>query len=259
MDIVTDPLFYAVAIPAVLIVGISKGGVGGGLGSIGVPLMALAVSPVQAAAIMLPVLCLMDLFGLRAYWRIWDRRNLGYMLPGAMAGIAIGTFSFRYLSDDAVRLIVGAVALVFVGYQQIGPRLLARAADHRSAPHRGWGAFWGAVSGFTSFVAHSGGPPMHINLLPQRMDKTLYMGTTVVFFTIVNYVKLVPYGVLGQLSGDNLGTALILSPLAPLGIWLGVRFHHMLSDRAFYALCFAFLGLTGVKLIWDGLSGLLGG
>lgn len=258
MEFIADPLFYAVAIPAILIVGISKGGVGGGLGSVSVPMMALAISPIQAAAIMLPILCVMDLFGLYAYRGIWDRRNLALMLPGALAGIVLGTLTFRYLSDDGVRLIVGTVALGFVVWNWAGPKLLKRAADHRTQPGLA-GMFWAGISGFTSFVAHAGGPPVHIYLLPQRLDKTLYMGTLVVFFTAVNYTKLVPYGFLGQLSAGNLGSSLMLMPLAPLGIWLGVRFHRMLSDRLFYALCFVFLSLTGVKLIWDGMRGLLGG
>ncbi len=258
MEFIADPLFYAVAVPAILIVGISKGGVGGGLGSVSVPMMALAISPIQAAAIMLPILCVMDLFGLYAYRGVWDRRNLVLMLPGALAGITLGALTFRYLSDDGVRLIVGTVALGFVVWNWAGPKLLKRASDHRTQPGPA-GMFWAGISGFTSFVAHAGGPPVHVYLLPQRMDKTLYMGTLVVFFTAVNYTKLVPYGLLGQLSANNLGTALVLMPLAPLGIWLGVRFHRMLSESLFYSLCFIFLSLTGVKLIWDGLNGMMGG
>ncbi len=258
MEFIADPLVYAIAVPAVLIVGISKGGVAGGLGSVSVPMMALAISPIQAAAILLPILCLMDLFGLHAYRGIWDRRNLALMLPGALAGILVGTLTFRYLSDDGVRLIVGVVALGFVVWNWLGPKLLRRAADPRTEPGPA-GLFWAGISGFTSFIAHAGGPPVHVYLLPQRIDKTLYVGTLVVFFTAVNYTKLVPYGLLGQLSANNLGTALILSPLAPVGIWLGVRFHRMLSESLFYTLCFVFLSLTGVKLIWDGLSGMMGG
>jgi uncharacterized membrane protein YfcA len=255
MDVIADPLFYAIAVPAVLIVGISKGGVAGGLGSVSVPMMALVISPIHAAAIMLPILCLMDLFGLYAYRGVFDRRNLALMLPGAMAGILVGTLTFRYLSDDGVRLIVGFVALGFVAWNWAGARLLRRATDHRTKPGPA-GIFWAGISGFTSFIAHAGGPPIHVYMLPQRIDKTLYVGTLVVFFTAVNYVKLVPYGFLGQLSASNLGTALILMPLAPVGIWLGVRFHKMLSESLFYTLCYVFLSLTGVKLIWDGLQGL---
>jgi len=258
MEFIADPLFYAVAVPAILIVGISKGGVAGGLGSVSVPMMAMVISPIQAAAIMLPILCLMDLFGLYAYRGVWDRRNLMLMLPGALVGIGLGTLTFRYLSDDGVRLIVGVVALGFVIWNWLGPKLMRRAADHRTEPGPA-GLFWAGISGFTSFVAHAGGPPVHVYLLPQRMDKTLYVGTLVVFFTAVNYTKLVPYGFLGQLSANNLGTALILSPLAPLGIWMGVRFHRMLSESLFYTLCYVFLSLTGIKLIWDGLRGMMGG
>ena len=258
MEFIADPLFYAVAVPAILIVGISKGGVAGGLGSVSVPMIAMVISPIQAAAIMLPILCLMDLFGLYAYRGVWDRRNLMLMLPGALVGIGLGTLTFRYLSDDGVRLIVGVVALGFVIWNWLGPKLMRRAAGHRSEPGPA-GLFWAGISGFTSFVAHAGGPPVHVYLLPQRMDKTLYVGTLVVFFTAVNYTKLVPYGFLGQLSANNLGTALVLSPLAPLGIWLGVRFHKMLSESLFYTLCYVFLSLTGIKLIWDGLRGMTGG
>lgn len=253
METIADPLFYAVAVPAVLLTGFSKGGLGGGLGIMAVPLMALVVSPVQAAAVLLPILSVMDLFGLYAYRGNWDRRNVAIMLPGALVGVAVGGLTFRYLSDDAVRLIVGAVALAFVLYRVLG----RRPADHRSAPHRGLGAFWGGVSGFTSFVAHAGSPPVQVYMLPQRLDKTLYIGTTVVFFTAVNYAKLVPYGLLGQLSAVNLGTALLLSPLAPLGIWLGVRFHRLLSETVFYRTLFVLLTLTGIKLIRDGLAGIL--
>jgi uncharacterized membrane protein YfcA len=258
VEFIADPLFYAIAVPAVLIVGISKGGVAGGLGSVSVPMIAMVISPIQAAAIMLPILCLMDLFGLYAYRGVWDRRNLVLMLPGALAGIVLGTLTFRYLRDDGVRLIVGFVAIGFVLYRWLGQYVLRRAADHRTEPGPA-GLFWACLSGFTSFVAHAGGPPIHVYLLPQRIDKTLYVGTLVVFFTAVNYTKLVPYGLLGQLSAGNLGTALILSPLAPLGIWMGVRFHKLLSESLFYTLCFVFLSLTGVKLIWDGLSGMMGG
>jgi len=258
VEFIADPLFYAVAVPAILIVGISKGGVAGGLGSVSVPMIAMVISPIQAAAIMLPILCLMDLFGLYAYRGVWDRRNLMLMLPGALVGIGLGTLTFRYLSDDGVRLIVGVVALGFVIWNWLGPKLMRRAADHRTEPGPA-GLFWAGISGFTSFVAHAGGPPVHVYLLPQRMDKTLYVGTLVVFFTAVNYTKLVPYGFLGQLSANNLGAALILSPLAPLGIWMGVRFHRMLSESLFYTLCYVFLSLTGIKLIWDGLRGMMGG
>ncbi|MDH3594334.1 MAG: sulfite exporter TauE/SafE family protein [Rhodospirillales bacterium] len=249
---ITDPWFYLAAVPAVLLAGISKGGFGGGLGVMAVPLMALFVSPVQAAAIMLPILCLMDIFGLRAYRNTWDRRNIAIMVPGALVGILIGTLTFRYLNDGMIRLLIGTIAIGFTLHH------FARRVSLRPArPSRLVGGLASALAGFTSFVAHAGGPPVQFFLLPQRMDKTLYVGTTVVFFFVINYVKLVPYGWLGQFSPDNLLTALILAPLAPLGIWLGVRLHGPVGHELFYRLCYGMLLVTGVKLLWDGLWPLL--
>lgn len=249
---VAEPLFYFAAVPAVLLAGISKGGFGGGLGILAVPLMALFVSPVQAAAIMLPILCLMDIFGLRAYRNAWDRANIAIMLPGALVGILIGTLSFRYLDESLMRLLIGALAIGFTLHH-----FLLRAAAGPAGPRRLVGTLAAALAGFTSFVAHAGGPPVQFFLLPQRLDKTLYVGTTVVFFFVVNYVKLLPYGWLGQLSADNLATSLVLAPLAPLGIWLGVRLHRPVGHALFYRICYGMLFVTGLKLLWDGLQPLL--
>lgn len=249
---VAEPLFYLVAVPAVLLAGISKGGFGGGLGILAVPLMALFVSPVQAAAIMLPILCLMDIFGLGAYRNLWDRANIAIMLPGALVGILIGTLSFRYLDENLMRLLIGALAIGFTLHH-----FLLRGAQGPARARRLVGGLAGALAGFTSFVAHAGGPPVQFFLLPQRLDKTIYVGTTVVFFFVVNYVKLLPYGWLGQLSADNLTTSLVLAPLAPLGIWLGVRLHRPVGHALFYRICYGMLFVTGLKLLWDGLRPML--
>ncbi len=244
---ITDPWFYAAAVPAVLVAGVSKGGFGGGVGFVSVPLMAMAISPIQAAAVMLPVLCLMDVFGLWAYRATWDRRNVAIMVPGALAGIAVGALTFRYLDDDLVRLMIGTIAVVFALYYWFGG---ARARRQRPASI-GVGGLWSAVAGFTSFVAHAGGPPVQVYLLPQRMDKTLFVGTTVIFFFVVNYAKLVPYAMIGQFSAENLATALVLAPLAPIGMRLGIRLHDVVSQALFYRLCYGALTITGTKLIWD--------
>lgn len=248
----SDPLFYALAVPACLIVGISKGGFGGAFGMLGVPMMALAISPVQAAAILLPILCAMDLFGLAAYRRRADFAALRLLLPAAMVGIAVGALTFRFLNDDAIRLLLGAIAAGFALNHWLG----RAAAEAPARPRAAFGGIAGAVSGFTSFVAHAGGPPVQAYLLPRRMDKTLYVGTTVWFFTAVNYVKLVPYAYLGQFTLDNLGTSLVLAPLAPIGIWLGVAVHKRVPEALFYRLAWGFLFLAGVKLMHDGAAGL---
>ncbi len=247
--LITDPLFYLVAVPALLILGLSKGGFGSGLGLLAVPLMALVVTPVQAAAIMLPILCAMDLVGLRAFWRRAPVTVLVLVVPAALLGITLGALTFRDLSVRTLEVLLGVIALGFTAWRFV----LAQRVAQRPPPGRWAGRFWGFVSGYTSFVAHAGGPPLSIYLLPQRLDKTVFQAINVVFFAVVNYVKLVPYWWLGQFDGSNLGTSLVLLPLAPLGVWLGIWCHHRLSDQWFYRICYAALVLAGVKLVSDGL------
>ncbi|MEZ4701529.1 MAG: sulfite exporter TauE/SafE family protein [Rhodothermales bacterium] len=249
---IDDPIFYLIAIVAILISGIAKSGFGGGLGILAVPLMALRVEPGRAAAILLPILCVMDAVNIWHYRKSWDPANIKIMLPAGLLGVLIGAFTFRYLSDAHIRILIGLIAIVFsINF------LRKRDAD---APARGpsvaRGTFWGLIAGFVSFGVHAGGPPANVYLLPQRLPKSLFVGTLVVMFTIINFVKLVPYAMLGQLSASNMSTSLILSPLAPLGVWLGLRLHAVVDERWFYPLVYAFLFMTGVKLLYDGLSGL---
>jgi len=252
--LITDPLFYALAVPAVLLVGISKGGFGGGIGLIGVPIMALAVPLVQAAGILLPILCVMDLFALAAYRRHWSRANVRVLLPGSLLGIAAGAWAFGTLDEHWIRGIVGAIAVVFAGHYFAG---LARRRGVERPPHdpsswSGW--LWGGLSGFTSTVAHAGGPPMSVYLMPQRLDRTIYVGTTVVMFTAINYVKLVPYAWLGALRTENLATSLVLAPLAPVGIQLGRWLHERVDEILFYRIAYVLLLVVGARLIMDALA-----
>jgi uncharacterized membrane protein YfcA len=251
--LITDWAFYAVAIPAILIVGISKGGFGAGLGIVGVPLIALAVSPVQAAAIMLPLLCVMDWAGMWAYRGVWDKANLKILLPAGVVGIVIGALSFSLLSDNWIRVLLGALSIGFV----LNAWLRSNSGKPDSPRSQVQGSFWGVLSGYTSFVAHAGGPPLAVYLLPQRMEKSLFVGTTVVFFTIINAVKLIPYFWLGLFDARNLSTSLMLAPLAPIGIMLGVWLVKRVNPKVFYALCYTFLFITGCKLLYDGASRLI--
>ena len=249
---ISEPLFYLAAVPAVMLAGISKGGFGGGLGVMAVPLMALFISPVQAAAIMLPILCVMDLVGIWAYWRRWDRTTLIIVGSAAMVGIAVGTLSFKYLERWAIRLLIGAIAVGFaLNFWLSAP---ARREEARS---QSWtrGGFWGAVSGFTSFTAHAGGPPLNVYLLPLRLNKTSYQATTVVYYLVINYVKLVPYAWLGQLSRENLTTSAALFPVALIGVTCGLWLHDRIPQALFYRACYVFLFLAGLKLLYDGVSG----
>ena len=250
---ITDPLFYALAVPALLIVGIAKGGLGGGIGILGVPLMALAIGPVQAAAIMLPILMLMDAFAVRQWWGRWDVPNLRVVLPGAVAGILIGTFTFRYLSDDAIRVLIGVIAVGFVVHHFVGVLRRQPPPPANRAPRPIAGTLWGGLAGFTSFGVHAGGPPINVYLLRQGLDKSTFQATSVLFFMIVNWVKVPPYAFLGQFDFGNLATSLVLAPLAPVGIRLGHWLHHRVDERWFFRFIYASLLLVGVRLIWIGL------
>ncbi len=251
---ITDPLFYLAAIPAVLIVGISKGGLGGGLGILAVPIMALVIHPLQAAAIMLPILCVMDLVGLWGFRGRYDRANLKIILPAAILGIIIGALSFRYLSEHHIKLLIGVIALTFtINYWYKKWRKTPAKVRSADPLH---GGFWGTLAGFTSFSVHAGGPPINIYLLPQKLDKTLFAGTTVIFFAVVNYFKLIPYAWLGLLQIDNLSTSLVLVALAPVGVYLGMYLHHRINEFWFYVVCYGLLFVTGVKLTYEGVIGL---
>jgi uncharacterized membrane protein YfcA len=250
--VITDPFFYAVAIPAVLVMGVSKGGFGSGLGIMATPLVALAVPAPQAAAIMLPILLVMDATGLLAYRGTFHRANLGLLLAGGTAGIALGALTFRYFSEAMIRALLGAMALAFVAHRMRAGGTGAPAVT----PSRAKGFFWSTLSGLASTIAHAGGPPLSVYLLPQKLDKAVLVGTTVIFFAVINAVKLVPYFWLGLFDARNLLTSLALAPLAPVGIALGVWLMRRLSQEVFYRVAYAMLALVGVKLLWDGVRGL---
>jgi uncharacterized membrane protein YfcA len=248
--------FYVVAAFALLLTGIGKGGFGTGGASVAVPLMSIYVAPSVAAGITLPILCAMDLFGVHAYRGRWSRTHLAALLPGALVGIAVGSLAFGLLPASAVRLLLGAIAIVFALNKWLGltERIARALAAERRPPGRIAGLLWGAASGFTSTLAHAGGPPFAVYMLPQGLDKTVLVGTSVVFFLVLNYVKLVPYHFLGQLSPGNLAASLLFAPLAPIGIWIGVWLHRRISEAAFYQVSYTLLFATGLKLVWDALS-----
>lgn len=246
-----DALFYLAALPAAMLVGLGKGGLPI-VGMLGVPVLALAVSPIQAAGLLLPIFVVTDWFGLWAWRREFSRRILAVMLPGAVLGIALGWAGATVVPEAAVTLLVGVIGLAFA-LDRLRARGRTPAARDADLPR---GLFWGAVSGFTSFVSHSGAPPFQVYVLPQHLPKLVFAGTNTVFFTVVNAVKLVPYWHLGQLSLDNLTTMALLFPPAILATLLGVRLTRALPEALFFRLVLAALTLVSVKLVWDGLRGL---
>jgi uncharacterized membrane protein YfcA len=191
LTVITDPLFYLLAIPAVTFLGLSKGGFAG-LGMLATPLLALIVPPLEAAAILLPILIVQDAISVWTYHRAWSAWNLKVLLPGSVFGVAGGWLFARFFSNAAIELTVGTIALTFVLYVWLGARLrayLGRPPVEPQRPHAAMGVFWGAMSGFTSTLIQVGGPPFHIHILPQRLEKLTLVGTTVIFFTIVNWMK----------------------------------------------------------------------
>jgi hypothetical protein len=257
MTIPDFPLgFYPVAAFAILLTGISKGGFGQGAGGLAVPLMAMFIAPTTAAGIMLPILCAMDVFSVHAYWRKWSHEHLVRLLPGALAGIVAGSLAFGLLPVNAIRLLLGVIAVTFAlnAWLRLTERIAESLAAGDRRPGRVAAAFWGGLSGFTSTLAHAGGPPFVVYMLAQKVDKSTFVATSAVFFMVLNYVKLVPYAMLGQLDAGNLATALVFAPLAPIGVWLGVWIHRRISQQVFLNTSYTLLLATGVKLVYDAVT-----
>lgn len=252
---IVDPLFYCLAVPVVILVGMSKGGFGGGFGTLAVPLLALMIDPRLAAAILLPILCSMDAVSLWSFRGTWDKLNLKILLPGALLGTIAGALTFEMTNADWIRLMIGLLAIYFVVHYLWGRRFLEQLQARK--PNKLAGSFWGAVAGYVSYIAHAGGPPVAIYLLPQHLGKSALAGTTILFFAIINFIKLIPYVWLGQIDRESFYTSLVLLPLAPLGVMLGVYLHHRVSDRVFYWVSYGFLFLVGVKLTLEGVMALL--
>lgn len=247
---IVDPWFYAVAIPAVLLMGLGKSGFASGLGAFATPLLALTIPVPQAAAIMLPLLLVMDGVGIQQLWHERDRALLRLLLPAGLLGIVVGTVSFGLLRPTVVAGIVGAVTLLFLVH-----RLWLQRHKPTHVASRPVGFALGILSGFTSFVAHAGGPPMAVYLLPMRLVPLRYTATSAVFFGVVNLAKWVPYAWLGLIDSTNLATSAVLLPLAPVGVWVGVRLARVISPTWFYRVAYGGMLLTGVKLLYDGFAG----
>ena len=193
-----------------------------------------------------------------ALWKFrgkWVRPELRILLPASLLGILVGTMLFEYMSAAVVRLIVGVVAITFTLHYWINKQRSSTAGlpDYPSS----YGILGGSVAGFTSFVAHAGGPPLSMYLLRRPLDRTDFAATAILFFAVVNYVKLIPYAWLGQFDTSNLATSAALVILAPIGVLIGAWLHARVSDRFFFALVYALLFVVGLKLIYDGVVGLL--
>ena len=249
---ISDWVFYAVAIPAVLLLGLGKGGFSG-IGILSLPLLSLVIPPVQAVAITLPILMVQDLVSVWAFRRDYSVENLKILMPGGCLGLAAGYFTAARVPGAAVLVVVGVISLSFVAYS-----LLRRAPAGELPQRPDWvkGSFWAVVAGFTSFIANAGGPPYQIYIIPQKLPPKIYAGTGAIYFAIFNYTKFFAFMHLGFMSSEVLLTSAVLFPLAIVatlgGVWLVKR----VPLGVFYKLIYALTFVMGIKLMWDGLRGL---
>lgn len=247
---IADPAFYAIAVPAVVMLGLAKGGFSG-MGALSLPLLALVIDPVRAAAILLPILIVQDVVGVWAFRRTIDWPVLGWMLPGAAVGIALGYGFAAMVSASAVLAVVGAISIAF-GLWRLWVERRGMPSASRSP---GWvGTFFGVASGFTSQIAHAGQPPFQLWVLPRALPRDILVGTTALFFAVVNWIKVPAYLALGQFTPANLMTAAALLPVAILSTLAGVWLVRRVAAARFYTAIYVLMIAVGVKLVWDGIG-----
>lgn len=247
----TDPLFYLLAAPAVILLGLSKGGFAG-VGAIALPLLALSISPVQAAAILLPVLIVQDAVSVWAFRKHWDREILALMIPSAMAGIVAAYLLAAKVSSTVVLATVGAISIVFASYRLWISRG-GRVPVSSNAP-RALGVLLGIASGFTSQVAHAGQPPFQMWVLPKQLTPPVLVGTTAIFFAVINLFKVPAYLALGQFTSENLLVAAVLTPLAIASTLLGVWLVRRVNAERFITLIYVLMVVVGVQLLVKALN-----
>jgi len=251
--VLSDPLFYVAVVPAVTMLGLSKGGFAG-VGMASTPLLAVVLPPLQAAAILLPILLVQDVISVWVYRRDWSALNLRALLPGAVIGVCVAWALAAHVSDAHIRLIVGAIGLTFVlnAWFLRGPAQIAR-------PTALSGFFWGSIAGFTSTLSQAGAPPFQVHMLPQRLEKMTLVGTTTIFFAAVNVMKVIPYFALGQFSHEGLAISLALLPLAVVTNFLGIWLVRKTPIRLFYQISYVLVLVISLELIRSGATAVLRG
>ena len=254
MTIITDPWFYALAIPAVIALGLSKGGFAG-VGQMATPLLALVMPPLEAAAIFLPIMMVQDASAVWVYRKEWDGRILAIMIPGALVGTVLAGWLAAYISNAAVRVFIGVTSIVFVAYAVYGMVRHARKPT-RDGTVLG-GTFWGTLSGFTSTLCQAGGPPYQVYVLAQKLPKMVFVGTTAIYFAVLNAAKVPPYLALGQFSFKGFGTSLVLLPLALVANQLGFWLVRRTPQELFYKITLALMLVISIELAREGLLELM--
>ncbi|MDR9438474.1 MAG: sulfite exporter TauE/SafE family protein [Halomonas sp.] len=235
-------LAWTLIVVSTYLTGVSKGGFAGGFGTLSVPLMALAIGPIEAAGLLLPLLLVMDAFTVKAWWGHHDRTEVRRVLPGLAIGVVIGTLLIGRLDEDGVRFILGVISLLFAAYMLLKP------SAERPLSTR-WALPAGVGCGFTSFLAHAGAPPLNLYLVPRRLSKQAFIATSAILFAAVNLMKLPPYLWLGEINLTSVGASLVLVPVAWAGVRSGLWLQHRVSERLFYRLVILAMAIVGVQLL----------
>ena len=253
MTIITDPVFYLLALPAVVALGLSKGGFAG-VGQLATPMLALVMPPLEAAAILLPIMMAQDAAALWVYRKEWSLRILLIVMPGALVGIGAAWAFAAYVSDSVVRVLIGVVTIGFVGWNWLGPAAKPRPAN---SPAVTAGIVSGIFSGFTSTLCQAGGPPFHMWVLSLKVSKMNFVGTTAFFFAAVNALKVVPYFALGQFSATGLSTSVALLPFAMATNMLGFWVVRITPQELFYKITMVLMFAISIELVRSGMTDIL--
>jgi uncharacterized protein len=250
-----DPWFYAVGLLTTFLMAGAKGAFGGGLAIIGIPMLALVTDPISAAIMVAPLVAFMDIFALRAFPpSTWSKLDLLWLSLGLLIGLALGWLFFAMVDKRIVVLVIALVTLGFTLRWFLKDRL-SPPPPHGVLPGKAVGL--AIVSGFTTFIAHAGGPPVAMYLLARNLDKAVYAGTTVAIFMLGNFIKLGPFLLLGMERPGSLAGALALAPVVPFGVWAGKALHDRMDQRKLYVWCYALLAVAGLKLLFDAVRSFL--
>ncbi len=249
-------LFYLIGIPTVFLIAVGKGAFGGGLATLGVPLLSLVLLPIEAAIVVAPLVSLMDVFALGSFGpRTWSKPDLLWLLPSLVLGIALGYFFFTHVDPNLVAAAIGAVTLAFTADWFLRGRKKPPQKLPVSPP---LALAAGVASGFTTFIAHAGGPPIAMYLLRRGLHKTVFAGTTIAIFTLGNFIKLFPYGLLAAARPSTIWAALALAPAVPVGVWVGKYLHDRLEQNRLFFWCYLILAFAAAKLLFDSIRAFAG-
>lgn len=230
-------------------VGLSKGGLPT-IGMLSVPILSLFMSPINAVVMLLPIYIISDMVGLWLYRKNFSAINLKILIPAGLGGVLVGWLTASLVSDAAVKMMVGLMGVGFV----LNAWIKRKSEQAPSPASWGRGSLWGAVAGFASFISHAGGPPFQVYLLPQKLPKIVFAGTSTLFFTAINLVKLAPYHQLRPYDAEQMMGAVVLIPFALIGTVVGAYLTRKIADEWFFKAVQIGLLAISLKLIADALQ-----